>query len=549
MRKGKLKQNPEDWSDSEVEDTLDFDLPCMQDVTIDVARELLVHCDGRPRSVYAILEHEDPTEWESKRRTPPDFSVREAPDDDYSPDTCSPSPNGIQTEHKFIREPTALERGFAPEAPVLLKFPHGDVVVHPPSRATVSLLRDASQYLTVMNRVRAVRWLTEIDHTGKPYETVLKGFVAAGARREPSAEFQKDVMSFLKCVFPLLRKGKDVRPIVDKVRWDIPESYQGCSELMTRRESRGVAHEFQRKKVEITDPWASFQILECLKLEPDVLESSDSEVAKFIAKECASLANSYVQCECCWSFVVETETLLCQHGHRVCFQCLIMWGWSQVTMGEGKIECIASAKCDQCEGDRCVAQYFLPDLARALPPSLLEQLTRLEGERVLKEAKLKNLVKCAHCGVVVVYLKRTKSEKIFECPECSGRTCLKCRKREHPGFSCREARNVTPNMLASKITAKVVRTCPGCGLEFLKEQGCNKMECPSCHAVMCYVCKKRIYDKNPYSHFSKSGKEPGKCPLYVQNWAFNRKQVKQATQELNELATQLREENERNNQK
>ena len=242
---------------------------------------------------------------------------------------------------------------------------------------------------------------------------------------------------------------------------------------------------------------------------------------------------------------------MCQHGHRVCFQCLEAWAWEAVNTGSGQLKCIAAVgTCEKCGGEGgCTVDYLVSELERALPAALMEQLTKLDCAKALRDAKVRSLVKCAHCGVSVIFTNRPKKQKLFVCPECSGRTCLKCKKREHPGFSCREASHVTANMVASKITAEVVRTCPGCGLEFLKEQGCNKMECPTCHAVMCYVCKKRIYDANPYAHFSKSGKEQGKCPLYVTNWAFNRNQVKMATKQFNEMATQLIEENERNKPK
>jgi NADH pyrophosphatase NudC (nudix superfamily) len=39
------------------------------------------------------------------------------------------------------------------------------------------------------------------------------------------------------------------------------------------------------------------------------------------------------------------------------------------------------------------------------------------------------------------------------------------------------------------MTNALLRDCHKCSTRFFKEEGCNKMTCPKCRAVMCYVCK------------------------------------------------------------
>ena len=86
-------RDPEDWSDSEVEELLDFDRPCMKDVTIGVARDLLAHFQGEAKEVYALLKCESKKDWENRKRTMPDFAFSGAAAD-YSPETCARTASG-----------------------------------------------------------------------------------------------------------------------------------------------------------------------------------------------------------------------------------------------------------------------------------------------------------------------------------------------------------------------------------------------------------------------------------------------------------------------
>lgn len=66
----------------------------------------------------------------------------------------------------------------------------------------------------------------------------------------------------------------------------------------------------------------------------------------------------------------------------------------------------------------------------------------------------------------------------------------------------------------SDVMRCTCRRCYKCGKAFVKEEGCNKMQC-SCGAKMCYVCRKPVSD---YSHFNgQGGTEYQKCPLYSTN--------------------------------
>jgi TRIAD3 protein (E3 ubiquitin-protein ligase RNF216) len=43
------------------------------------------------------------------------------------------------------------------------------------------------------------------------------------------------------------------------------------------------------------------------------------------------------------------------------------------------------------------------------------------------------------------------------------------------------------------------RECYQCHTKYVKEEGCNKMTCPSCGAKMCYLCKEPVKVTQNYS--------------------------------------------------
>ena len=70
------------------------------------------------------------------------------------------------------------------------------------------------------------------------------------------------------------------------------------------------------------------------------------------------------------------------------------------------------------------------------------------------------------------------------CPVCNFITCKKCQKPEHVG-SCDGNQSHT---IAEAETYKRIISCT-CGLEFIKDGGCNHMTCKRCKKEWCWVCK------------------------------------------------------------
>ena len=115
----------------------------------------------------------------------------------------------------------------------------------------------------------------------------------------------------------------------------------------------------------------------------------------------------------------------------------------------------------------------------------------------------------------------------FRCqsPTCGVASCLSCSKAWHDPHICHESATLSlRKTIEAARTAALKRTCPRCGLGFIKESGCNKLTCV-CGYVMCYICRQglgRGEGNERYSHFCQHFRATGgkcfvceKCDLYL----------------------------------
>ena len=115
----------------------------------------------------------------------------------------------------------------------------------------------------------------------------------------------------------------------------------------------------------------------------------------------------------------------------------------------------------------------------------------------------------------------------FQCrsPLCSLASCLICFKIWHDPHVCHESAMVSlRTTIEAARTAALKRTCPHCGLGFIKDSGCNKLTC-ICGYAMCYICRQglgRGHGGEGYRHFCQHFRPAGgvcrecnKCDLYM----------------------------------
>jgi len=120
-----------------------------------------------------------------------------------------------------------------------------------------------------------------------------------------------------------------------------------------------------------------------------------------------------------------------------------------------------------------LALYTL--LARLLP-------TRLLPPSHLLTASLASLTRSTHLS----------SRFTCRVPSCRRASCLSCQKPWRDPHICHESATLSlRTTVEAARTAALKRTCPRCGLGFVKESGCNKMVCV-CGYTMCYICRQGL---------------------------------------------------------
>ena len=110
--------------------------------------------------------------------------------------------------------------------------------------------------------------------------------------------------------------------------------------------------------------------------------------------------------------------------------------------------------------------------------------------------------------LVTKYFKRPEVLKIPKPPVlkcrnlyCGRSTCTNCNQSWRPDHVCFEKdKNSLRTSVELAMSQALIRTCPRCSVRFVKEEGCNKMTCPTCKLHICYKCSQDITAVG-YAHF------------------------------------------------
>ncbi|KAJ3539123.1 hypothetical protein NMY22_g4877 [Coprinellus aureogranulatus] len=207
-----------------------------------------------------------------------------------------------------------------------------------------------------------------------------------------------------------------------------------------------------------------------------------------------------VECQCCFTEHDIASIIFCPADHPFCIQCLSMHASTQLGNGNTDFLCMDTSECN--------LPFHESDHLRFLSLKLVALRNRLIMRHDLEAANLDSFEECPFCNWGCIIEIPVDSEPLFWCGDgengCGVVSCRKCKKKGHSPRPCEEDEgNKKERLVVEEAMSKaLVRNCPKCSKGFVKEGGCNKMTCPSCGTVSCYLCRQII--KNGYQHFSES---------------------------------------------
>lgn len=240
-----------------------------------------------------------------------------------------------------------------------------------------------------------------------------------------------------------------------------------------------------------------------------------------------------VECGCCFGDYPFSWMVQCPDAHLFCRDCA----------RRSAEECIGNRKPDLMCMDQsgCKLLFGESEVERFLSGPSLELWHRIKQEREIELAQIDGLESCPFCSYAVVI--ENDQERLFRCENasCGMVSCRACKKEDHLPKSCEEAEKDkvldARHAVEEAMTKALMRNCPKCGQNFVKESGCNKMTCPKCRALSCYVCRKLIQG---YEHFDQTPQgaprrgRSSKCPLWDSVDQRHADEVKEAAEAAQE---------------
>ncbi|KAI5119963.1 hypothetical protein M0805_004343 [Coniferiporia weirii] len=222
-----------------------------------------------------------------------------------------------------------------------------------------------------------------------------------------------------------------------------------------------------------------------------------------------------IQCGCCFSQYAFDKMVQCPEAHLFCTTCMTSYVKEQLGKHDPNLLCMHESQCRLPFSDS--------ELARFLSPKLLDLYHRVKQAKEIEAAGLDGLEECPFCEYKVVI--DNPQEKLFRCEreECEAVSCRACKKIDHLPKSCKEFEEENGldvrHRVEEAMTEALMRNCPKCKRAFVKEGGCNKMTCPNCRTLSCYICREIIkgyehFDQRPPGYRGQASSSKSKCQLW-----------------------------------
>lgn len=292
---------------------------------------------------------------------------------------------------------------------------------------------------------------------------------------------------------PILNSQKDQRRAIEQQR------------KQQEDEDRAFALSIQEQEVvDFTESTARrLQEDEELAKSLQIAFEADQEAEKRRQEE-----ENIVECSCCCTELPFEQMVQCHEGHLTCKQCVQRS--IETALSEGQVR-------TSCPSMDCTSYIPLEELERVLPHNLLQRLDETEAANALSVIDIPGLRTCWKCAYKMIV---ENPDIPFYCPVCDEATCKSCGKKDHPGRTCDQA-DIDPNRIVeSRMSEAIVKACPKCHLQIIKDEGCNHMTCPKCRTEFCYLCGANITG-NVSEHYKT-------CSQFQDNAAYQRQQIDQA---------------------
>lgn len=235
------------------------------------------------------------------------------------------------------------------------------------------------------------------------------------------------------------------------------------------------------------------------------------------------------ECSACFDVLPMNRQIHCNGtlAHFTCYDCALTYIKTEVGDSRCRVLCTAG----------CGAPFANDQLNKLSDKQLLEKLSQLQQEKDIREAGLDDLEECPFCDYKEI-LPPIEEDFEFRCknPDCEQISCRRCKAVSHIPISCeqhaRDSKGNSRKKIEEAMTAALVRSCNQCKKQFIKDFGCNKMRCPSCGNMQCYVCSASLkdynhFDQNPHGA-AQGGQGQNKCPLYDNVEERHAREVKEA---------------------
>ncbi|TFY70302.1 hypothetical protein EVG20_g2704 [Dentipellis fragilis] len=215
----------------------------------------------------------------------------------------------------------------------------------------------------------------------------------------------------------------------------------------------------------------------------------DGELAAQINEEEYEDASG-LECGCCFTPSPFDKMIQCPDAHLFCCDCVIAYAGTKLGEHNPNLTCMDTSQCP--------LRFPDSELRRILPDKLFALYERVRQRREVEAAGLDSLEECPFCDWKAIIEADFEEDKVFR---CQNEECIK----DHLPKSCEEVEEDKKldgkHAIEEAMTRALMRNCPRCKKAFIKESGCNKMTCPNCRTLSCYICRQII---DGYEHFDRS---------------------------------------------